>query len=132
MFATIFEAYQSRESLVNIDVGAATIGLATAFIAASIAIKWLVAYLSKHGLALFGWYRIALAILVAIGLWSGYLSLTGKSNEKVFDGGSATSSAANSLILKKDQFPELLVATHATPSITTGPATVCQFPDFTT
>ncbi|MCP4939535.1 MAG: hypothetical protein GY921_10140, partial [Phycisphaeraceae bacterium] len=31
---------------------------------------WLVGYLAKHGLAVFGWYRIALATVLA-GLWLG-------------------------------------------------------------
>jgi len=35
-----------------------------AFIASIIAIHFLLQYLSKHGLALFGWYRIALAAVV--------------------------------------------------------------------
>lgn len=35
-----------------------------AFIAAMLAIHFLLRYLSKHGLALFGWYRIALATVV--------------------------------------------------------------------
>lgn len=35
-----------------------------AFLAAIIAIHFLLSYLSKHGLALFGWYRIALATVV--------------------------------------------------------------------
>lgn len=35
-----------------------------AFIAAMLAIHFLLKYLSKHGLALFGWYRIALASVV--------------------------------------------------------------------
>ena len=38
-----------------------------AFIAALAAIHFLLTYLSKHGLALFGWYRIALAtVIVAV------------------------------------------------------------------
>jgi len=42
-----------------------TLGLITAFVAAVIAVKWMVAYLKSHGLQLFGWYRIAIALLVA-------------------------------------------------------------------
>jgi len=44
--------------------GPVLLGCLVAFISAMLAVKWLVGYLSKHGLALFAWYRIALAILV--------------------------------------------------------------------
>jgi undecaprenyl-diphosphatase len=46
----------------NLDV--LIIANIAAFIAAIIAIHFLLQYLSKHGLALFGWYRIALAAVV--------------------------------------------------------------------
>lgn len=41
-------------------------GLFTALVSAALAVKWLVHYLQKHPLSLFGYYRIALAIGVAI------------------------------------------------------------------
>ncbi len=41
------------------------IGLFTAFVSAAIAVKWLVSYLQKHPLSLFGYYRIALALIIA-------------------------------------------------------------------
>jgi len=43
------------------------IGFAVAFVAALIAVRWLVAYVSRHGIAIFGWYRIAVAV-IALGL----------------------------------------------------------------
>ncbi|HMN94930.1 MAG TPA: undecaprenyl-diphosphate phosphatase [Phycisphaerales bacterium] len=45
------------------------LGMVTATISAAIAVKWLVGYLSKHGMALFGWYRIALALFLAWLVW---------------------------------------------------------------
>ena len=42
---------------------------------AALSIAWLVAYLSRGGFALFGWWRIGLACVVAGGIWSGWLTL---------------------------------------------------------
>ncbi|MGZ0708593.1 undecaprenyl-diphosphate phosphatase [Coraliomargarita sp. W4R53] len=47
-----------------LDIGPVLIGCLVAFASSALAVKWLVTYLSKHGLALFAWYRIALAIAV--------------------------------------------------------------------
>lgn len=41
------------------------IGIVAAAISAALAVKWLVTYLQSHGLALFGWYRIAVGLLIA-------------------------------------------------------------------
>jgi undecaprenyl-diphosphatase len=50
------------------------IGFVMAFIAAAAAIEWMVHYLQKHGLWIFGWYRVALAIVVAVLLWRGVVT----------------------------------------------------------
>ena len=43
------------------------IGFVVAFVSALLAVRWLVGYLDRHGLELFGWYRIGVAVL-ALGL----------------------------------------------------------------
>jgi undecaprenyl-diphosphatase len=40
------------------------VGLTTAFVSAAIAVKWLVHYLQKHPMSVFGYYRIAMALIV--------------------------------------------------------------------
>lgn len=41
------------------------IGFASAWLSAVLAVKWMVGYLKSHGMAIFGWYRVLLAIVVA-------------------------------------------------------------------
>jgi undecaprenyl-diphosphatase len=40
------------------------IGIIAAAVSAAIAVKWLVSYLQSHGLSVFGWYRIALGVVI--------------------------------------------------------------------
>ncbi|MGQ9730802.1 MAG: undecaprenyl-diphosphate phosphatase [Candidatus Zipacnadales bacterium] len=47
--------------------GGPLIGLLAALVSATAAVKWMIAYVTKHGLAVFGYYRILLAIIV--GAW---------------------------------------------------------------
>ena len=70
----LYEADQNGEPNMFEALGAmpVVIGLIVATVSAAFAIKWLVAFLTRHGLSAFGWYRIALCIvlgsLVAAGL----------------------------------------------------------------
>jgi undecaprenyl-diphosphatase len=41
------------------------IGLVFAFVAAVVAIRWMISYLERNSLAIFGWYRIVVAAIVA-------------------------------------------------------------------
>ena len=40
------------------------IGIVAAAISAAVAVKWLVSYLQSHGLSIFGWYRIAVGLIL--------------------------------------------------------------------
>ncbi len=50
------------------------LGFLFAFLSALIAVKWMVSYLKRHGLGLFGYYRIAVGIIVAVMLLAGVIS----------------------------------------------------------
>jgi undecaprenyl-diphosphatase len=51
------------------------VGFIVATISAALAVKWLVAFLTRHGLALFGWYRLVLCAVMAVLIWRGYLTI---------------------------------------------------------
>ena len=53
--------------------GAMLIGSLAAWLSAVLAVKWMVAYLNRHGMAIFGYYRIGLAVVVAGLLVMGWL-----------------------------------------------------------
>ncbi|HYJ33304.1 MAG TPA: undecaprenyl-diphosphate phosphatase [Candidatus Binatia bacterium] len=71
--ATLFDLAKHHDELLGPALGGPAplvIGLATAAIVAAIAISGFLAYLTRRGLAPFGWYRIVIgAVLIAV-LWT--------------------------------------------------------------
>ena len=49
------------------------IGVVAAAISAALAVKWLVSYLQSHGLSIFGWYRIAVGLIIGSLILAGTL-----------------------------------------------------------
>ena len=121
--ATVFKLFKDSDALSSLSMGPMILGIIVAFFAAALAIKWLVAYLSKHGLALFGWYRIALALVVAIYFWD-----EGNKDASTPSGGDATSSTLAPVTFENDHCPALPVAIQETPSTITGPTADCHLP----
>ncbi|MCP4834753.1 MAG: undecaprenyl-diphosphate phosphatase [Phycisphaera sp.] len=68
--ACVYKALKSGDEISALGTVPIVVGIAVATVSAAFAVKWLVGYLAKHGLAAFGWYRIALAIVLAA-LWFG-------------------------------------------------------------
>jgi undecaprenyl-diphosphatase len=66
--ATGYEMLSSGKTMIdNLGIAIPLLGLVVAFLAAIVSIRWMVSYLTRHDLSIFGWYRIGVAIIV-IGL----------------------------------------------------------------
>jgi undecaprenyl-diphosphatase len=65
--ATGYDALKHGQIMVQtFDPQAMAIGIFFAFVAAVLSVKWMVTYLNRHGLAIFGYYRVALAVVTAV------------------------------------------------------------------
>jgi undecaprenyl-diphosphatase len=67
--ATAYEGLKNGSELVDtFGIGAPVLGLVVAFVSALVAVRWMVAWLERRGLEVFGWYRIVIGVaaLVAI------------------------------------------------------------------
>lgn len=72
--ATAYDGLRhGKEMLEAFGPTALIIGLIAAWISAVVAVKWMVGYLNRNGMEIFGYYRIALALIVAALIWSGVL-----------------------------------------------------------
>lgn len=65
--ATAYDALKhGRLMLQTFNHYSLIIGVAVAFIAAIISVKWMVNYLSRHGLEIFGYYRVIAAVVATV------------------------------------------------------------------
>ena len=51
------------------------VGTVAAALSAALAVKWLVSYLQSHSLSIFGWYRIALGVIIGGSIAAGFLTI---------------------------------------------------------
>ncbi|SDD37818.1 undecaprenyl-diphosphatase [Paracoccus isoporae] len=69
--AFAYDLMQNRDILDGQALGNIAIGFVCAFFSAVIVVKWLLGYVSRHGYALFGWWRIIVGTVVLLALAAG-------------------------------------------------------------
>ncbi len=67
--ASGYDLLKSGFSFSATQWGQLALGMFAAFIVARITVDWLVSFVEKHSLAVFGWYRIGLALIYFTSLW---------------------------------------------------------------
>lgn len=68
--AAVYALWKERHLLSLDDLGLIGAGFLTAFLAALLVVRSLVAFVSRHGFAPFAWYRIAVGTLALAWLWA--------------------------------------------------------------
>jgi len=72
--ATVYDGLKhGSEMLAEYGPTQIFLGLFAAWISAFIAVKWMVSYLKRNGLEIFGYYRIAIGLLVGAAILMGFL-----------------------------------------------------------
>lgn len=66
--AFAYDLYQNRDVLDASAMGEIAVGFVMAFISAVFVVRWLLDYVSKHGYALFGWWRIVVGGVALVAL----------------------------------------------------------------
>lgn len=68
--ATVFKSYKSGAAMIEVfGWSHVVLGCIVATITAALAVKFLVGWLSRHGMAIFAYYRLAFAALLAWWIW---------------------------------------------------------------
>ena len=73
--ATVYDGLKyGKEMVQSFGLLALFVGFLGAWVSAVLAVKWMVAYLKNHGMQIFGYYRIALGLVVTVLILGGWLS----------------------------------------------------------
>ena len=68
--ATGLKSYQSGGAMIQVfGWSHVLLGCVVAAITAALAVRFLVNWLSRHGMAAFAWYRLAFAAVLAVIMW---------------------------------------------------------------
>ncbi len=76
--ASALELFKTYGSIHADNLKLLLLGNAVAFVVALLAIKGFIAFLTRHGFRVFGYYRIVVGVVILVLLWMGYdLNITG-------------------------------------------------------
>lgn len=70
--AFALDLFKNRDILDASALGNIAIGFVAALLSALVVVRWLLNYVSQHGYALFGWWRIGVGSMVLLALWAGW------------------------------------------------------------
>lgn len=70
--AFAYDLYKNRDVLDASAMGEIAVGFVAAFVAAVIVVRWVLGYVTRHGFALFGWWRIIVGGLALAALQMGF------------------------------------------------------------
>ncbi len=74
--AGLFQAVEEKDGLKALGTGPVLVGLVVAFIVAYASIAWLLKFVASNSLLPFVWYRLALGLLLVVGLATTVISAT--------------------------------------------------------
>ncbi|MGO4598410.1 undecaprenyl-diphosphate phosphatase [Terrabacter sp. 2RAF25] len=74
--AGLFQAVQEKDGLSALGIGPVIVGLVVAFIVAYASIAWLLKFVASNSLLPFVWYRVALGLVLVVGLVTTVISAT--------------------------------------------------------
>jgi undecaprenyl-diphosphatase len=67
--ASVYQLYRERSLLASDDLVWFTVGLLTAFVSASLCVRWLLRFVGSHNFSGFAWYRIVVGLLFLAAAW---------------------------------------------------------------
>jgi len=68
--ASVYKGYKDGGQMLQVlQLGPVLVGALIAFISGAFAVKWLISYLTRHGLGIFAWYRLGLAMVAYLVLY---------------------------------------------------------------
>ncbi|MBC7137182.1 MAG: undecaprenyl-diphosphate phosphatase [Defluviimonas sp.] len=70
--AFAYDLFKNRDVLDSSAMGEIAVGFVAAFVAAVIVVRWVLGYVTRHGFALFGWWRIIVGGVALLALQMGF------------------------------------------------------------